>query len=128
MNTKTISTEWVRIFRPIIEKGRLRSEGWEDDKPREYILADKAMEMVETLCGKLDDITAERDAARAARWRGLAIHLECFNHKAVVRIEVGKKWVDVIEDYIGAHVSHIVEPAGISAAIDAALAQRGERK
>jgi len=50
-------------------------------------------------------------------WREGAIHLEIHDRRAVVRVERGGRWIDVINDYYGYHVSHIVEVGGINAAL-----------
>jgi hypothetical protein len=49
-----------------------------------------------------------------------AIWLRKENGRFIVAVEVGKRWVDVIEevDGDGGGMSHIVEPAGIQARID----------
>jgi len=54
-----------------------------------------------------------------------AVWLVGGENSLTVRLEVGGEWVDVIEEYVPTHgndghvwpISHIVEPAGIRAAL-----------
>jgi hypothetical protein len=74
--------------------------------------------------------TAELQAIRerdAVRWREGALWLEIVNGWATVKIERNGQWVEVLRNFHGHHTSHIVEPAGINAAIDAPLSIAGSQ-
>lgn len=90
------------------------SQGYQSHELLEVVTAERCQQLV-----KLIDASLASDE-RVREFDITAIRLAIFNGKCEVSIEVGGKWVKVIEDS-GSVISHIVEKSGIEKAIDEAM-------
>ena len=60
--TAKVSEVWRREIAPHVETGRLRSRGWEDEQPQQYVRAVLAKDVIDALAARLRECELARDA------------------------------------------------------------------
>jgi hypothetical protein len=89
--------------------------------PRLWVYIDALRAYADAQRERAAELAAKLEEAEKVKYP--AIWLEGFKREWTVKIELDKKWITVIRESHGdgGHSSHIVEPLGIQAAIDAAI-------